>query len=179
MTQTNQSTAVTPVNSLKPLAWLFIALGIFSVIWPTFATIALEQLIAIFFIMSGIGGLLFWRTFKTAGASMIGLVTAILTLVVGLVLAFSPMAGATTLTIILVAILLLEGGLSIWMALGWRDSNPRWVWPMASGVVTLVLALMIIAGWPSTATWAIGLLFGINLLSTGLALLALSQIGKG
>lgn len=179
MTQMDQNQPFAALKSLKPLAWLFIALGAISVIWPSIATIAVEQLIAAFFIMSGIGGLLFWRTFRSFGANMVGLITAVLALVVGLVLAFSPMAGAATLTMILVALLVIEGALSIWMAMGWRNSNPRWVWPLLSGLVTLILAMLIVSGWPSTATWAIGLLFGMNLLSTGMALLALSQIGKG
>jgi uncharacterized membrane protein HdeD (DUF308 family) len=41
---------------------------------------------------------------------------------------------------------------------------------LASGVVDLVLAAMILAGLPSTATWAIGLLVGINMVFGGLAL---------
>lgn len=178
MAQFDPNTPFAPLKSLKPLAWFFLILGVISIVWPALATIAVEQLIAALFIMSGIGGLFFWRTFRVVGVSVSGLITAVLALVVGFVLAFSPMAGAATLTMILVALLIVEGALSVWMALGWRDSNPRWIWPLFSGLVTLVLAVLIISGWPSTATWAIGLLFGMNLLSTGAALLALSQIGK-
>ncbi len=38
-----------------------------------------------------------------------------------------------------------------------------------------VLAGLILVGWPSTAAWAIGLLVGINLLTTGIALAAVAM----
>ena len=41
---------------------------------------------------------------------------------------------------------------------------------MASGVADLVLAAIIIAGWPGTATWVLGLLVGVNLIMSGTAL---------
>jgi len=36
--------------------------------------------------------------------------------------------------------------------------------------VSLLLAFLIVWGWPSTAAWAIGLLVGINMLFFGLSL---------
>ena len=39
-----------------------------------------------------------------------------------------------------------------------------------SGVADLVLAGIIIAGWPGSAAWALGLLIGISLFMSGLAL---------
>jgi uncharacterized membrane protein HdeD (DUF308 family) len=45
---------------------------------------------------------------------------------------------------------------------------------LVSGVVDLALAVMIIAGLPSTAAWAIGLLVGINMVFGGTALIAMA-----
>ena len=41
---------------------------------------------------------------------------------------------------------------------------------LASGIVDLVLAAIILAGLPGTAAWAIGLLVGINMVMGGVAL---------
>jgi uncharacterized membrane protein HdeD (DUF308 family) len=41
---------------------------------------------------------------------------------------------------------------------------------LTSGVVDLVLGVLILAGLPSTAAWAIGLLVGINMVFGGVAL---------
>ena len=43
-----------------------------------------------------------------------------------------------------------------------------------SGLIDLVLAVMIFAGLPSTAAWAVGLLVGINMVFGGTALIAMA-----
>ncbi|MFI4983424.1 MAG: DUF308 domain-containing protein, partial [Nevskiales bacterium] len=44
-----------------------------------------------------------------------------------------------------------------------------WGWLLASGIADLVLAAIIIIGWPMTAAWTLGLLVGINLITSGFA----------
>jgi uncharacterized membrane protein HdeD (DUF308 family) len=39
-----------------------------------------------------------------------------------------------------------------------------------SGIVDLALAGLIISGWPGTASWALGLIVGVNLITSGLAI---------
>jgi uncharacterized membrane protein HdeD (DUF308 family) len=39
-----------------------------------------------------------------------------------------------------------------------------------SGIADLIVAGIIIAGWPGSVAWALGLLIGINLFMSGLAL---------
>jgi len=52
----------------------------------------------------------------------------------------------------------------------YRDVAPEsWGWMLASGIADLVLAAIIIAGWPVSGTWALGLLVGVNLIPSGLA----------
>jgi uncharacterized membrane protein HdeD (DUF308 family) len=166
------------LDRLRMLGWFFIALGVGAMAWPTVATIALEQLIAWLLVFSGISGLLFWRSFSVGRVGFAGLVTAGLALFLGLIFAFQPFVGARTLTIILAVLLMVEGLLGVSIALALRNQSTGWVWTLLSAVSTLVLAVLIIAGWPSTSVWVIGVLFGLNLLTTGAALLALGYSGK-
>ena len=46
---------------------------------------------------------------------------------------------------------------------------------LLSGIIDLLLALIILAGYPNTATWALGLLVGVNLIFGGAALIAMAQ----
>jgi uncharacterized membrane protein HdeD (DUF308 family) len=46
---------------------------------------------------------------------------------------------------------------------------------LASGIVDLILAALIIKGWPSTASWALGLILGVNLFSSGLAVIRVAR----
>jgi hypothetical protein len=63
-------------------------------------------------------------------------------------------------------------------ATGWAlagRGNDGWRWLLASGVVSLLLAVLLRVGSPSTAVWAVGVLFGVNLLTTGVTLIALGM----
>lgn len=49
---------------------------------------------------------------------------------------------------------------------------------MVSGVISVLLAGLLLIGFPSTATWTVGLPFGINLLTTGISLVAVAMVGR-
>ncbi|HKF95973.1 MAG TPA: hypothetical protein VKB96_15550, partial [Gammaproteobacteria bacterium] len=51
-------------------------------------------------------------------------------------------------------------------------------WLIASGILGLIIGVLLLLGWPSTAMWAIGILAGINFIFTGIALLALASRSK-
>jgi uncharacterized membrane protein HdeD (DUF308 family) len=55
-----------------------------------------------------------------------------------------------------------------------RELSGQWGWMLMSGLIDLVLAVMIFAGLPSTASWAVGLLVGINMIFGGTALIAMA-----
>ena len=49
---------------------------------------------------------------------------------------------------------------------------------MLSGIADLVLAGIIVYGWPVTATWALGVLAGVNLITSGLAIAMVALAGR-
>jgi uncharacterized membrane protein HdeD (DUF308 family) len=99
------------------------------------------------------------------------LLAAVLSIVLGLILIFRPLAGVLTLTMVLVAFFIVEGIASIVGAIEHRRHLRSWGWVLFSGVVDLLLAYLIWQGWPSSAGWAIGLLVGVNMLFLGLSLI--------
>jgi uncharacterized membrane protein HdeD (DUF308 family) len=46
------------------------------------------------------------------------------------------------------------------------------------GIADLILAALIIKGWPSTATWALGLIVGVNLITSGAAIIMVALAGR-
>jgi uncharacterized membrane protein HdeD (DUF308 family) len=94
---------------------------------------------------------------------------------VGVVMLLSPLSGVLTLTLLLITFFIIEGVVSIMFALEHkRELSGRWGWMLASGIVDLILAAIIIKGLPGTAAWALGLLVGINLVFGGTALLGMA-----
>jgi uncharacterized membrane protein HdeD (DUF308 family) len=59
------------------------------------------------------------------------------------------------------------------MAVGLR-AHEGWIWLLISGLVSLAVGALIFAQLPSSAEWAIGLLVGINMISSGWAYFFLS-----
>jgi uncharacterized membrane protein HdeD (DUF308 family) len=123
---------------------------------------------------SGIVGLI--TTFRMRQAPGFGwsLVSAILGIAVGIVLLLWPLSGVLSLTLILIAFFVIEGIASIMFALEHkRELSGRWGWMLASGIIDLILATIILTGLPGTAAWAIVLLVGINMVFGGSALIAM------
>ena len=73
----------------------------------------------------------------------------------------------------------LEGIFQIASSFTYRDLFPRsWGWMLASGVSDLVLAGIIIWALPSSAGWALGLVAGVNLITSGAAVVSLGLSGR-
>ena len=146
-----------------------------AVVLPAIATLAVTILIGWLFLVSGVIGLVttFWM--RNAPGFWWALLSAVLGIVVGIMLLASPLTGAFSLTLVLVAFFVIEGVASIMFALDHRkEMSGQWGWMLASGIIDLALAIMIFAGLPSTAAWAVGLLVGINMIFGGSALIAMA-----
>lgn len=151
-------------------------LGAIAIIVPPVATLAIEILFGWLILISGILGLVttFWM--RQAPGFWWSLLSAVLALVVGLSLLGWPLSGVLSLTLLLIVFFAVEGAVSIMFALDHkRELSGRWGFMLASGIVDLVLAAIILAGLPGTAAWAIGLLVGINMIFGGSALIAMAM----
>jgi uncharacterized membrane protein HdeD (DUF308 family) len=154
---------------------VLVVLGIIAIVAPVLATLALTIFLGWLFLVSGVVGLFttFWM--RSAPGFWWSLLSAILGIAVGLLLLAAPISGAVSLTIVLIAFFIIEGIVSIMYGLDHkREATGNWGWMVLSGVVDLILAAMIFAGLPSTAAWALGLLVGINMVFSGVALIAIS-----
>ena len=95
----------------------------------------------------------------------------------GLWLAFFPLAGIVSLTVFIAILFLIEGVLEIVMGIQMRPKL-GWGWMLVSGIIAAFLGAMIVSGLPGTATWTIGTMVGVNLISSGAAFLAIAAGAK-
>ena len=149
---------------------VMMVLGLLAVAVPNIATLAVEIFAGWLFFVGGIfRAISVWRSRRAPGFTW-SLLAAVLSVVLGLILIFRPLAGVLTLTMVLVAFFIIEGIASIVAAVEHRQHLRSWGWVLFSGIIDLLLAYLIWQGWPSSAAWAIGLLVGINMLFLGLSL---------
>ena len=150
---------------------VLILLGTLAVLIPEVASVAATVVFGWILLLSGVVGLI--ATFRARGSPgfVWSLISAILGIAAGVVLLSMPVQGTLTLTAVLIAFLLVEGVATLLFALEHRKgSSGRWSWVLTSGIVDLVLGVMLLAGLPGTAVWALGLLIGINMIFGGWSL---------
>jgi len=154
---------------------ILVILGLAAIVIPPIATLAVELLFGWLFLFSGIAGAITTFMMRDAPGFWWSLVSAILAIAVGVVMLLWPLSGVLTLTLLLITFFVIEGVASIMFALEHkRELSGRWGWMLASGIIDLILAAIIIAGLPGTAAWALGLLVGINLVIGGTALIGMA-----
>ncbi len=154
---------------------LLVILGAAAIVVPGWATLTVTIFLGWLFLFSGIFGLItsFWL--REAPGFWWSLLSAVLGIVVGALLIGWPISGAVSLTLVLIAYFVMEGIFCIMFGLEHkRLLSGRWGWLVLNGVIDLVLAGIVIYGFPGTAVWVLGLLVGIDLVFGGSALIALA-----
>ena len=154
---------------------VLLVLGLFAIVIPVVATIAVEVFVGWVLLLSGVVGLI--STFRMRSTPGFGwsLLSAAIALAAGVVLLAWPLSGVFSLTVILTAFLTIEGVASIMLALSHRHGfSARWALLLVSGLIDLFLAALIFLGLPANAAWAIGLLVGINMVFGGSTLISMA-----
>ena len=158
---------------------IMIILGVLAVAAPVIATIAIDIYVGWLFLFSGVIGLIALFSSHHIPAFLWSLITAALSIALGILLIWKPVEGALSLTFVLTAFFLVEGVFQIATSLVYRDSLPgTWGWMLASGVSDLLLVAIIVLGWPATGVWVLGLLVGINLFMSGWAIVMMAFAGR-
>jgi len=153
---------------------LLIVMGSLAILVPAIASLAATVFFGWILLLSGVIGLVTTIRGRHAPGFWWSLLSAIVGVVAGALLLGWPLEGTFSLTAVLIAFLLVEGGASIFYALEHRAESSRWGWMLASGILDVALGAILFAGLPGTAMWALGLLIGINMIFGGWALIMMA-----
>lgn len=150
---------------------LCLIVGLIAMVRPGPATVAIEQLVGIAFIVSGAALLLSAVFGKARKHRVMDLVSSVLRLLVGILFIVKVLAGVVALTLVMATVFIVEGIVGLGFALRLRKRNPAWVWMLANAIAAFVLGGLLLAKFPSDSAWVIGLLFGINSVFLGVSLI--------
>jgi len=84
----------------------------------------------------------------------------------------APGASAEVLTLLMGAFFLVAGLFEL--ITPFVVSLPDWGWHALNGLITLLLGILVLAQWPVSGLWVIGLFVGIALIFHGVAWIALA-----
>jgi uncharacterized membrane protein HdeD (DUF308 family) len=105
-----------------------------------------------------------WRRHHRKGF-FLHLIMGLLYFIVGLMVIKNPVTASVSITLLLGIFYIVLGIFRIISSLSLR--MPRWGWGAFSGAVSLLLGILIMASWPVSSLYIIGLFVGIDLLLCG------------
>jgi len=97
---------------------------------------------------------------------------AVLFGVLGAMIVWRPVVTAEIITLLIGAFFLVAGLFQL--ITPFVVSLPDWGWHALNGLITLVLGIFILAQWPVSGLWVIGLFLGIELVVYGVTWIALA-----
>ena len=153
--------------------WLGIALivlGVAAVLTPAAAGSAVVVVIGLILLVAGVAAAIRGLQAATGMEKVLGLVVGVITALAGAAVLGRPLFGLGLLTLLLAGYFVADGACKIVVSFRFRPAR-GWLWLLISGGVSLVLGVLIWSQWPMSGLWAVGVLVGLNLMSTGFALL--------
>jgi len=182
MSATSESSgSYAPASGLEPLraksGWI-IALGIVYVISGlvalgsvVLATVVTIFIVGIMMLIAGAAEVINAFQIKTWGKFLLWLLLGILYIVAGFITFENPLLAAALLTLVLGFSLIASGIMRIVLAFSMKEGAP-WIWVALSGAITLLLGIVILAHWPVSGLYILGLFLGIDLVLAGASWIA-------
>lgn len=154
------------------------ALGIFAISATTFTTVVTVIVLGLLLLFGGvivaIDAFTFWR--GKGSAFVIHVIMAILYLIAGWILIKNPLEGSVSITFLLGVAYIILGIFRIIYSLSMQML--RWGWSLFNGIITLLLGILIMAAWPASSLYIIGLFVGIDLIFCGWAYIMVAIAAK-
>ena len=164
-------------KTLRTLGIVVIVLGCLAILLPELFSLGAAVFAGVILVIASayLAAAAFWA--HGVGSFLARIAWAVLTFAVGLWLILEPHSGALTLTLVLGIYFVLMGLMRIAVAFAGRG-QPNAGWIGLSGICGLIVGILVLAKFPSSGDWAIGLLIGIDLIFAGWSLISIAQVGK-
>lgn len=164
-------------KTLRLIGIVAIVIGCFAILLPELFSLGAAVFVGCVLVLASAFLTAAAFTAHGVGSLLARLAWALLTFLVGLWLIIEPHNGTLTLTLVLGIYFLLMGLTRIAVAFVGRGT-PNAGWMGLSGLCGLIVGVLVLVKFPSSADWAIGLLVGIDLIFAGWTLISVAQVGK-
>jgi uncharacterized membrane protein HdeD (DUF308 family) len=132
------------------------------------ATVASVLVVGAMMIVAGVAEVFSAFQIKSWGKFLFWVLLGVLYIIAGFTTFENPLLAAALLTLSLGASLVASGVMRIILAFSVKQEAP-WVWVLLSGIITLLLGLLILAHWPVSSLYILGLFLGVDLIMAGAA----------
>ena len=159
------------------LGIIYLVAGLVALGSVVMATIASVFVVGIMMLIAGVAEVINAFQIKSWGRFLIWLLLGVLYIVAGFLTFENPLLAAALLTLLLGVSLTASGIMRVILGFGMKEGTP-WIWVVLSGAITLLVGLVILAHWPVSSLYILGLFLGIDLVIAGAGWIAVG-LGLG
>jgi len=163
----------------KTAGIIFIILGLVGAIFPVFASFATVIFVSWLMLLAGMFAGYF--TYITDKSDWSGWLKSIILIGVALYMLLSPLGGIATLGLLFSIYFFMDAFSGFMLSSAFYPKKGWGIWAIRP-VLSLLMAMIFVVGWPATSLYLIGLLVGFSLFFDGVALLmagnALEELKK-
>ena len=156
---------------------LLVIAGVLALVYPVIAAVTAAIYVGWFALFAGVIAIVI--AIRTRSEPQFGwrLGVGVLYIVIGFLLVANPLAGAASLAVLVGALMAASGVVEMMLAF---HMKPRggWGWLLANGILSIVLAILIAIGWPLGSLVLIGYLVGFQIITCGIARIALGLAAR-
>ncbi len=145
---------------------LVVVVGFVALVSPLIAGLSIALAVGVLLIISGVSRLFFAFKMGSFGQGLLVFAMGVLSVVAGGYMVSQPGVALASLTLFLAAYFFVHGAFEIVWAFRLRPIK-GWGWALFSGVAALALGIMIWRQFPVSGAWAVGTLFGVQMIFGG------------
>ncbi len=163
-------------STLSIISGIIMAIaGFLAIIHPMAGSLAFVIFLGALFVASGI--VQAWITFKAHQKSAGAWFKVLLLLITGILLLIWPVSGIAAVAILFAAYFFIDAFASFQMGLDLKPLKGWWI-AVLNGVLSFILGIIMIIGWPFSAIYTVGIIVGVSFLMDGIVLVYLGILAK-
>jgi uncharacterized membrane protein HdeD (DUF308 family) len=153
------------------LMWLgvgYLVIGIAALVYPNVTSLVATLFVGWILIVSGLVSFFGSFSIRGAGPFFGALLFSLLAIGAGVLMVAKPATGELAIVLSLGALFLIQGAFELAMAFE-LGRGPGWGWLVTSALASIALAIIVLAGWPESSSVFLGVIIGVNFISSGIA----------
>ena len=154
---------------------IMVIAGILAIIHPIAGSLTFVLFLGALFI--GMGLIQGFTTFKAHTKSLSAWFKVLMLLITGILLLIWPVSGIAAVAILFAAYFFVDAFASFGIGLDLKPLKGWWL-SILNGVLSFILGIIMIIGWPFSAPFTVGIIVGVSFLMDGFVLIYIGWLAK-
>ncbi len=150
---------------------LLLIAGIIGILLPDVTALTLSYFIGWLLVIGGT--ISAYHIFKSYNTKWIAWFKPLILLTIGILILLYPLTGIVSVGLLLIIYFLFDGFAGIMFALEFYPLK-GWGWMLFNAILSILLAVVFLTGWPLSSIWLVGLFVGISLVFDGIAIISVA-----